>query len=227
VNAVFLSVVLPCQNQEDHIEDVLLSYRPALEQLRQPFEVVVVPNACTDRTPEIVRRVAANDSSIRVVESPYGGWGRSVLAGLAVAAGEVLCYTNSARTDPQHIPLLVDRYLASRPCVAKVRRVRRGAFARELGSQLYNLEARLLFGIGAHDVNGTPKVLARETLDRLHLTSTGDLLDLELLAKAGRAGLPVVEVVVPGFRRHGGTSSTNLRSAWRMYAGAVSLWWRI
>ena len=57
----------------------------------------------------------------------------------------------------------------------------------------------------------------------MRLRSDGDLLDLELLAKVQRFGLPVVELPVEGFRRHGGRSSTNLGSAWRMYRGA----WRL
>ena len=36
----------------------------------------------------------------------------------------------------------------------KVRRVKRGAPIREVGSWLYNLEARLLFGVRAADVKG-------------------------------------------------------------------------
>ena len=94
---------------------------------------------------------------------------------------------------------------------------------REVGSWLYNLEARLLFAVGCDDVNGTPKVFARGVYDRLALAQGGDLLDLELIAQASRLGVPVVDVPTFGFPRHGGKSSTTFRSAWRMYAGALGL----
>lgn len=217
------SVVLPCRNQEDHIGAVLRAYAQPLEAAGLAYELVVVPNACTDRTADVVRESAAGDGRIVVVESALGGWGRSVLAGLAAARGEILCYTNSARTDPHDIPPLLELYRAHVPCVAKIRREQRGAFWRELGSWLYNTEGRLLYGIGVGDVNGTPKIFGRDVYQRLDLRSLGDLVDLELIVKVARLGIPVVERPVAGFKRHGGKSSTRLGSAWRMYAGAVAL----
>lgn len=219
----FLSVVLPCRDQEDHIAEVLRGYAAPLLKAGRPYELVVVPNACTDRTPERVRAAAAEDPRIRVVENPRGGWGLSVLTGLAAARGSLLCYTNSARTDPEHVAAVADLAVAHAPCIAKVRREHRGAPLREAGSWLYNLEGRLLFGLAARDVNGTPKAFPRALFEGLRLFSEGDLLDLELLAKASRRGIRVVELPVSGFRRHGGKSSTNLRTAFGLYAGALKL----
>ena len=67
-------------------------------------------------------------------------------------------------------------------------------------------------------------MFSREFYESLALTSTGDLFDLELIAGAGRLGLPIIEIPVQGFHRHGGKSSTTLSSAWKMYAGALRLW---
>lgn len=220
---VFLSVVLPCHNQADHIAEVLRGYREPLASLGRPYELVVVPNACSDETEALVTAIAREDRALRVVSSVRGGWGLAVRLGLDAAMGEVLCYTNSARTLPENIPPLLDTYLRHAPCVAKVRREKRQAPVRAIGSWVYNLEARLLFGARTTDINGTPKILSRDLYRRLDLRSDGDLLDLELIAKVTRRGIPVVEVPVEGFLRHGGRSTTTLGSAWRMYTGAVRL----
>jgi glycosyltransferase involved in cell wall biosynthesis len=222
-SAIFISVILPCRNQADHIGEVLAKYREPMRSIGRSYELVVVPNACTDNTFEIVQKLAASDETIRVVENPKGGWGLSVLTGLKAARGEVLCYTNSARTDPANIPVLLELYQKNSPCLAKVRREQRGVFLRSLGSTLYNFEGRILYDIKARDVNGTPKILSRELYEKSALFSEGDLLDMELLAKVTRLKIPVVELPVQGFKRHGGKSSTNFGSAWNMYVGAVKL----
>jgi hypothetical protein len=221
-----ISVILPCRNQADHIGQVLPRYLDPLESLGRPFELVVVPNASTDGTQTVVECLAHRNPRIRVVPNPAGGWGLSVRAGLDAARGSVLCYTNTARTDPAALPDFLARYEAHAPCLVKARRRQRNAPLREVGSLLYNLEARLLFGVSCADVNGTPKVFGAAFYRALCLTATGDLLDLELLSAAARRGLPVVEVETVGFKRHGGKSSTTLRTAWKMYAGAVGLWLR-
>ena len=218
-----LSLVLPCRNQEDHIERVLLAYPPVLAEAGLSFEIVIVPNACLDRTPEIARRLAGQDARLRVEETSRAGWGHAVLSGLAAARGSLLLYANSARTDPAWIPPLVELYERNAPCLAKVRRRDRGVPLREAGSWLYNLEARMLFGVQAGDVNGTPKLFSKALLERLAPTRRDDLLDLEIMAKAARERVPVVEMATSGFERHGGRSTTNVRSAFRMYLGALRL----
>ena len=64
---VFLSVVLPCRDQEDHIEAVQLCGPLAPTR----FELVVVPNACRDRT-QVAGGLAAADERIRVRQPSRG-----------------------------------------------------------------------------------------------------------------------------------------------------------
>jgi dolichol-phosphate mannosyltransferase len=219
-----VSLILPCRNQADHIGEILPRYLDAMGREGAPFELVVVPNASTDGTAEVVAEMARRDPRIRVVENPAGGWGRSVRAGLDAAAGSLLVYTNTARTDPELIPLFLQRYRERGSALVKARREARRAPLRSFGSSLYNLEARVCFGLRCSDVNGTPKVFARDLYERARPTSDGDLLDLELMVQAHRLRVPVIEVPIRGFKRHGGRSSTSLKSAARMYAGAVRLW---
>jgi glycosyltransferase involved in cell wall biosynthesis len=217
------SIVLPCRNQADHLGRILGDWLRVLGGTS--FELIVVPNASSDSTREIADGFADRDGRVRVVDNPAGGWGASVRVGLEAARGSVLVYTNSARTDPAVVPALLERHRPDR--LVKLRRVARQAPLREFGSWLYNGEARLLFGVRSADVNGTPKIFAADFYRRLRIKSTGDLFDLELLHHAQRAGLAVDEVPIPGFRRHGGRSSTTLRSAWNMYVGAMKLRWAI
>jgi hypothetical protein len=221
-----LSLVLPCRNQADHIGQVLPRYLRPLETMGMPFELVVVPNASTDDTQAVVEELGRTDQRIKVVSNPAGGWGLSVRCGLKVARGTVLAYTNTARTDPTSLPQFVQQFQTNRRCLVKARREARQAPMRAAGSVLYNLEARLLLGVRCGDVNGTPKVFGRDFYEQITLRSDGDLLDLELMSWAARLGLSVEEIPVRGFHRHGGKSSTTWKSAWKMYSGALRLWWQ-
>jgi glycosyltransferase involved in cell wall biosynthesis len=222
----FVSLIIPCRNQADHIGRVLNGYLAALESLGLPFELVVVPNASRDATLEVVERIAADQPRIRVVENPEGGWGLSVRVGLARARGSILAYTNAARTDPAVIPEFVRRFIESGAGMVKAQRFARHAPVREFGSMLYNLEAKLCFRVNCRDVNGTPKVFGRALYESARLTANGDLLDLELMRQVAAQKRPVVEIPLRGFKRHGGTSSTTLQSAWKMYAGVLGMWLR-
>jgi glycosyltransferase involved in cell wall biosynthesis len=217
------SIVLPVHNQADHLETLVRDYRDVLRRLPMLHEIVLVPNACRDATPEICRQMAADDQAVRVVELARGGWGRAVRAGLEHAAGDVLCYTNAARTSPQMLSLAL-LYASSYPeVVVKAQRRIRDNWRRQLGSLLYNLECRMLFGLASWDINGTPKVFPRAFGKLLELTSDDDLIDAEFVVTCRREGYPIVEVPSTITVRHGGVSTTNFGSALRMYKGAYAL----
>jgi glycosyltransferase involved in cell wall biosynthesis len=221
-----LSVILPFRNQADHLGALVRRYLAEFRPYSWSFELVLVPNACTDASVRICRELEDADPRVRVVENPRGGWGLSVRTGLSLARGRFLCYTNSARTEPAQIPELFGRLRGRTSTLIKIVRRGRRNFLREFGSFLYNLECRALFRLGCRDVNGTPKIFPRELLDLIPLASDGDLLDVELLAGSRRRGWRILEVPVEGWKRHGGKSSTSFKSAGRMYAGALNLWWR-
>jgi undecaprenyl-phosphate 4-deoxy-4-formamido-L-arabinose transferase len=215
-----VSVVLPVHNQGDHIRDIVEEHLRALARIGHPFEVVLVPNGCRDDSVAACQALATAHPEVRVVESAPGGWGRAVRTGLGAARGDLLCYTNSARTTPEELTLLVLYATVHPGTVVKANRKIRERWTRRLGSLLYNLECRALFDLSSWDVNGTPKVFPRSCDQLLRLTRNDDLIDAEFNWICRRAGYPMLEVPIFSHRRHGGTSTTSLRSAARMYWGA-------
>jgi glycosyltransferase involved in cell wall biosynthesis len=218
------SIVLPVHNQADHVGPVVEDYIAALDRVPLAYELVLVPNACRDDTPAVARALAARHPTVRVVESEVGGWGRAVRVGLSAARGSLLCYTNSARTAPEDLTLTLLYAVAHPGVVVKANRKIREHWTRRLGSLIYNLECRALFDLACWDVNGTPKVFPRSMDALLGLTRDDDLIDAEFGAICRHEGYPMLEVPIFSSRRHGGKSTTNYGSAWKMYVGAYQLW---
>ncbi len=217
------SLILPVHDQADHIRRIVEAFVGVLKSKFEPWELVLVPNACTDATVDVCREIAASRSEVRVVELEHGGWGRAVRAGLSTATGDLLCYTNSARTTAEMLSLtLVYAHTYPSVVVKANRRLRDNAW-RRFGSLLYNLECRTLFDLAVWDINGTPKVFPRTFTKLLELTRDDDLLDAEFALVCRRYGYPVVEVPLLETVRHSGRSTTNYTSALRMYAGVVRL----
>lgn len=218
------SVVLPVYNQADHIETVLVEYLKALSRLDFPTEILPVINGPRrDNSLEICRSLQAKDSRIRTLCIDQGGWGRAVRHGLANAGGDLICYTNSARTTAKDLVLMLLYGSVHDDCVVKANRKIRENWKRRLGSLLYNLECRNLFDLAYWDINGTPKVFPRTFAPLMQLEEDGDLIDLEFNAICRRLDYQVLEVPVFSKTRHSGRSTTNWRSAYRMYAGAYQL----
>ena len=108
-----VSVVLPAHNQADHIGEVVREYSAVLARMPLRHEIVLVPNGSTDDTEAVCANLAATIPDVRNEPAPRGGWGRAVRFGIGKAKGDLICYTNSARTAASELTL--DPYAAMHP----------------------------------------------------------------------------------------------------------------
>ncbi|MDW5596158.1 glycosyltransferase [Conexibacter stalactiti] len=220
----YASLILPIHNQADHIALVVHGFLADFEKLERRCELILLPNGCRDASAEICAELCARfPESVRMVELKEGGWGRAINAGLEIARGEIVGYTNSARTTPETATLMLAYAIAYPNAVLKASRRVRENVRRKLGSALYNFECRRLFDLATWDVDGTPKLFPRSFRHLFQIEADAELYDLELMRACHYAGYPVVEIPVFATERFGGRSTTNYRSAVRMLWGAYRL----
>jgi glycosyltransferase involved in cell wall biosynthesis len=222
-----VSIILPVHNQADHITAVVQEYhdklQPLAAQLNFSCEMILVVNGCTDQSAQVCQDLSTRLPMVRSIESAAGGWGLAVRLGLAEARGDLLLYTNSARTSAAELSAVLQSALAHPRSVIKAMRPG-GAGLRALGSRLYNLECRILLGFHWRDVNGTPKAFPRAFAPLMALNRDDDLIDAEFCMICKREGYELVQVPMPRNQRHGGKSTTRLHSALKMYSGVLELW---
>ena len=219
-----VSIVLPIYNQADHIDEIVRGYIKALEVVPTTYELILVTNNCKDDSPQVAQRLAQEFPQVKAIDTKKSGWGLSVKLGLENATGDLLCFTNSARTSPEILTLALLYSIAFPKAVIKANRKIRDSWRRRLGSLLYNLECRAFFDLPVWDINGTPKIFPRQFDKLLKLTRDDDLIDAEFNAVCRQNDYPILEVPVLSTKRHGGKSTTNYGSAFKMYWGAYELW---
>lgn len=132
------SIVLPVYNQADHIGDVVKQYEAILPHIFH--ETILVVNGGEDESLDVCRALEAQYGTVRTAYCQQKGWGRALKLGLRVAKGDVLCYTNAARTQPSDLKRFIHAALDNPAMVVKAKRHRRRPLKRKLGTLLYNLE---------------------------------------------------------------------------------------
>src|SRR3989344_5260505 len=85
----FFSAIVPAHNEERSIEATMQSL-VNLDYPKDKIEIIVVPNACTDRTSELVENFIARHllQKIIMIDLASSGKGKAMNTGLAVAQGE-------------------------------------------------------------------------------------------------------------------------------------------
>lgn len=84
----FVSIVVPVYNEEYVLADCLATL--CRQDYDGPYEVIVVNNACTDRSPEIAQAMGA-----QVVNEPRKGYVHALRAGFTAAQGEIIACTDA------------------------------------------------------------------------------------------------------------------------------------
>ena len=110
---VDISVILPIYNQADHVERIVSGLVAALSHFKHTIELLLVVNGNKDNSLECCRQIARTHSQVHIIHLEIPGWGRAVRAGLAEARGNILCYTNAARTSPEVLALHIMLALAN------------------------------------------------------------------------------------------------------------------
>jgi glycosyltransferase involved in cell wall biosynthesis len=223
MTAPAVSLILPFHRQAAEARGIVQGHVAMLIA----YEIILVPNGSTDETDAVCRALGAELPGVRCLAIDGSGWGRAVRAGIAAAEGTIICYANSARTQPDDLARILDRAMQSPGLVVKATRVHRHSPLRRLGSLLYNALCTTMLRLPTRDVNGTPKAFPRSAAELRELRREDDLIDLEFMWRCATAGLPVAEIPVATDRRYGGRSTTSLATAWRLYTGAVRFWWQV
>lgn len=80
-----VSVVVPIYNVERYLEECLDSL---LDQTLRDMEFICVNDGSTDHSLEILKKYAAKDTRIKILDGPNGGYGKAMNRGLDVCTGE-------------------------------------------------------------------------------------------------------------------------------------------
>lgn len=219
-----LSAVMPAYNEQEILPQALGEAVAALDEVAVVWELIVVDDGSTDRTPEILADWTTREPRVRVVTlRPNHGYSKALARGFAAARYEAVFYTDAdAQFDLTEIASLVP-HLAHHDMVAGVRVKRRDPRLRLFTSWVFNRLQGTVLGVHVRDVNCAFKLFRRSFFERVHLSSDGFLIDAEFFARARRADLSWTEVGVTHRPRTAGRSTVKpatvaatLRELWAL-----------
>ena len=105
----YLSLVIPAYDEQENIEPLLARVEGALARIGKPFEVIIVDDGSTDRTPQLLQDAMARFPWLRVLRmARNGGQSAAFEAGFDAACGEVIATIDAdLQNDPEEIPRLL------------------------------------------------------------------------------------------------------------------------
>lgn len=212
-----VAVIIPALNEEAAIGRVVRAIPPLASK------VIIVDNGSTDQTAERAREAGAC-----VVREERKGYGYACLRGMKEAGdADVIVFLDGDYSDfPEEMGLLVEPIAEGRADLVIGSRIRgrreRGALMPQsfIANILFSFLLRLLFGLKVTDI-GPFRAIRSDQLLSLNMREGTYGWTLEMMAKAARRKLQVVEVPVSYRRRIGrskvsGSLWVNLKASVQM-----------
>jgi dolichyl-phosphate beta-glucosyltransferase len=228
------SIVIPAYNESARLGGTLDKVLAYVRDQGWNAEVIVVNDGSQDDTADIVRSVAAKDSTLRLVENPGNrGKGYSVRNGMLNARGKIVLFSDADLSSPiEEAPKLLqaldagaDVAIGSRWLRAETQTQRQPLY-RQLFGRVFNLLLRLTLGLQFKDTQcgfkafKHPAVQAIFPLQKIE----GWGFDPEILFLARKFAFPVKEVPV-AWGHSGGTRIHPLIDGSRMFAEMLHIRW--
>jgi glycosyltransferase involved in cell wall biosynthesis len=224
-----VSVVMPVYNEQEALPGVLDEAIAALAGAPFTSEIVLVDDASTDRSAEILADYEQRypDRNLRVLRHEKNQGIAAACATLFKAARGRYVFLNGS--DGQWRTAECLRMMELREqydLVVGRRRHKQYTLRRALISWAYNFLPRLLFGVPTHDA-GSIKLIRADLLD-IPLISTSPFAEAERIIRAHKRGLRVGMIEVEHCPRQGGRATG---ARWRLVGHAsldlLRCWWRI
>ena len=105
----YLSLVIPCYNEQENVPTLLDRVSKALATIGRPFEVLIIDDGSNDETPRLLAEGMKQYPWLRVLRmKKNGGQSAAFEAGFEAARGDIIATIDAdLQNDPEEIPRLL------------------------------------------------------------------------------------------------------------------------
>lgn len=149
-----LSIVIPVFNEEENLHELIMRCLAVCESMEKPYEIILVDDGSTDRSPEMITMAAEQNAGkvVGLLLNRNYGQHAAVMAGFSASKGDtVVTLDADLQNPPEEIPKLVRKIEEGFDVIGSVRVPRRDTFFRRLASFMINKAAQKATGVLMHD----------------------------------------------------------------------------
>ena len=196
-----LSLIVPAHNAEKVIEKSIREYHLAFSEKFNPLEIILVCNACTDRTYEKAFLLKEKFPLV-VLNTPKRGKGNAVALGFRYAKHSIIGFLDADNPYNLNEVMKMISHLDFFDMVIVTKFKRALKYQTSVTRRFFSIAGalvfRILFGFSFKDTQAGAKFMKRDLLEKFkkEFMCTGFEFDMELLYEASKENAKIKEYYI-------------------------------
>lgn len=221
-----LSIILPCLNEEEVIEDCIKEVSEVINKENINAEIMVVDNNSIDKSPEIIKRLQEDIPNLIYVYQEKRGYGSAYHAGIEKSKSKYIFMADSDlsysfKEIPKFLNIFknnqeVDFIIGNR--FSKEIKMDKKAMSwlhKYIGNPILSSLVRIFFGTRVRDSHCGMRGLKKEAVKQLKLKTSGMEFASEMVIQAVKKKLVIAEVPIKYSERVGDSKLKSFSDGWR------------
>lgn len=212
-----ISIVIPVYNEEGNIVPLVESVEKLRKKQKWNCEIVIVDDNSKDNTAKLSDKLSKKYKKIRVIRKKGNqGMGNTLIRGTKEAKGDIIVWIMGDRSDDLNtIPKMIKKIENGADVVFGSRYIPGGSSGdidkfKAIASSGYTTFARVVFGIGVHDITNAFRAFRKEVFNKIKLDSGDFAISPEFAIKAHLKRFKLSEVPTTYSDRVSGQTKFNM-----------------
>lgn len=222
-----LSIFFPFWNEQDNLERVVNKAASFAPSIAKEWEILMIDDGSTDKTSELIRELSDKDKRLKgFFHSENRGYGAALKTGLEKSRYKYIVFNDGdGQFDFSEITKLMEK-IDNADIVVGFRKKRHDHPFRHILMILLKIWDYIFFRFRFKDIDCGFKLFRKEAVEKIApLESEGAMITTEILAKAKKQNLKILEVEVHHYPRlYGDQSGGNLRVILRAIRESLTIW---
>lgn len=203
-----ISIFFPCFNDSKTIGELITTAIDTAKKLTSDYEIIVVDDGSTDSSRTILKQFAKKYRNLKIVFHEKNlGYGGALRTGFRTAKKDLIFYTDGdGQYDVKELPVLWMIMTPDVDFVNGIKMTRSYTISRIIIGKLYSFLARWLFLLPIYDIDCDFRLIRRNIIQKITLTSFSGCICVELVKRSQIAGAKFREVSIHHYRRRWGRS---------------------
>lgn len=225
-----ISIFFPCYNDSKSIKTLVEDSFSVLPIISSDYEVIVIDDKSSDNSRDVLLKLARKYPNLKLIfHDKNQGYGGALKSGFKAASKGLIFYTDGdGQYDVKELPILLTLMTKDVNFINGIKMSRHDPSYRIVIGNIYSFLTRWLFWLPIQDIDCDFRLIRKQIIDKIDLTSNQGSICIELVKKSQWAGAKFRQVSVHHFqRRFGNSQFFRPKRLLLTFKEIISLWVRL